>query len=58
MEYVEANLIVILKMNPTEYDCKLQRFPTTPQCAISQSDVVCWLTKRNCGVQEPESPTC
>jgi len=40
MEYAAANMIVILKMNPAEYGCKLQGFPITPQFAISQPGVV------------------
>jgi hypothetical protein len=41
MQYVAANIIVMLKMKPTEYGCKLQGFPTARQFAISRSDVVC-----------------
>jgi len=37
-------MIVMLKMNRTEYGCKLQRFPTSPQFAKSRSDVVCLST--------------
>jgi len=48
-------MIIILKMNPAEYGCKLQRFPTAPQVAKSQSDDVCGATGINCGVQPPES---
>jgi len=49
-------MIVMLKMNPTEYGCKLQGFPTAPQFAKSWSDVVCLVTGINCGVRPPESP--
>jgi len=40
MEYIAANMIVMLKMNPTDYGCQLQGFPTALKIAISQSDVV------------------
>jgi hypothetical protein len=43
-------MIVILKMNPAEYGCKLQGFPTTMQFALSRCDVVCLLTGIYCGV--------
>jgi len=43
-------MIVMLKMNPAEYGCKLQGFPTSPQVAKSRSDVVCLITGINCGV--------
>jgi len=51
-------MTVMLKMNPTEYGCKLQGFLTTPQFAKSRSDVVCLLTGINWGVKPPESPNC
>jgi len=50
MEYVAANMIVMLKINPAEYGCKLQGFPTAPHVANSRSDVVCLITGINCGV--------
>jgi hypothetical protein len=40
-------MIVLLKMNPAEYGSKLQGLPTTPQFAISRSDVVCLSTVIN-----------
>jgi len=49
-------MIVMLMMNPAEYGCKLQGFPTAPQLAISRSDVVCLVTGINCGVRPAESP--
>jgi len=49
-------MIVMLKMNPAEYGCKLQRFPTAPQFAKSRSDGVCLVTRINCGVRPLESP--
>ena len=49
-------MIVMIKMNPTEYGCKLQGFPTAPHVANSRSDVVCLITGINCGVRPPESP--
>jgi len=49
-------MIVMVKMNPTEYGCKLQGFPTGPQFAKSRSDIVCLVTGMNCGLQPPESP--
>jgi len=49
-------MIVILKMNPAEYGCKLPGFPTAPQVAKSRSDVVCSITGINYGVRPPESP--
>jgi len=49
-------MIVMLKMNPAEYGCKLQGFHTAPQEAKSRSDVVCLITGMNCGVRPPESP--
>jgi hypothetical protein len=58
MEYVAANIIVMLKMNPTQYGCKLQGFPTAPQFAISRSDVVGLLPGINCGVRPLESRNC
>jgi hypothetical protein len=51
-------MIVMIKMNPTEYGCKLQGFPTAPQCAKSRPDVVCLLTGINCSVRLLESPNC
>jgi len=51
-------MIVMLKMNPTEYGCKLQGFPTTPRFAKSQTDVVCLLAGINYGVRPPESLNC
>jgi len=51
-------MIVMLKMNPTEYGCKLQGFPTAPQFAISRSDVVWLLTVINWGVRPPELLNC
>jgi hypothetical protein len=44
MEYIAANMIIMNKMNPTEYGSKLQGFPTAPQFAISPSDVGCLIT--------------
>jgi len=58
MEYISANMIVMIKMNPSEYGCKLQGFPTAPQFAISRSDVACLITGINCGVRLPKSPNC
>jgi len=55
MEYVAANMTVMLMMNPAEYGCNLQGFPTAPQLAISRSDVICFVTRMNCGVRPPES---
>jgi len=49
-------MIVMLKMNPAEYGCKLQGFPTAPQVAKSQSDLVCLITGINRGVRPPDSP--
>jgi hypothetical protein len=51
-------MIIILKMNPAEYSCELQGFPSTLQFAISRSDVECLLTGIHCGVQPLESPNC
>ena len=51
-------MIVMLKMNPTEYGCKLQGFPTARQFAESWSDVVCLLTGINYGVRPLESLNC
>jgi len=48
----------MLKMNPTEYGCKLQGFPTAPQFPKSRSDVVCLVTGINYGVRPPESLDC
>jgi len=58
MEYIAANMIVMIKMNPTEYGCKLQGFPTAPQFAISRSDVACLITGISCGVRPPKWPNC
>jgi len=49
-------MIVMLKMNPAEYGCKLHGFPTAPQFAKSRPDVVCLVPGINCGVRPPESP--
>jgi len=49
-------MTVMLTMNPAEYGCNLQGFPTAPQLAISRSDVVSLVTRINCGVRPPESP--
>jgi len=51
-------MFVILKMNPAEYGCKMQVFPTAPQCAISRSDVVCLLTGMKCGVRQLKLHDC
>jgi len=51
-------MIVMLKMNRTEYGCKLQGFPTAPQFAKSRSDVVSLLTGINYSVSPPESLNC
>jgi hypothetical protein len=48
-------MIVMLKMNPTEYGCNLLGFPTAPQLVKSRSDVVCLVSMINCSVQPPES---
>jgi len=48
-------MIVMLKINPAEYGCMLQGFPTAPQVAKSRSDVVSLITGMNCGVRPPES---
>jgi hypothetical protein len=53
MEYIAANMIVVLKMNPADYRCKLQWFSTVPQFAISRSKVVCLIKGINGGVQLP-----
>ena len=34
-------MIVMIKTNPTEYGFKMQGFPTSPQFAISRSNVAC-----------------
>jgi len=49
-------MIIMLKMNPAEYGCKLQGFSTAPQFAKRRSDVVCLVTGINCGVRPVESP--
>ena len=49
-------MIVMLKMNPTEYGYKLQGLPTAPQCAKSRSDVVCLVPEIYSGLQPAESP--
>jgi hypothetical protein len=49
-------MTVMLTMNPAEYGCNLQRFPTAPQLAISQSDGVGLVTRINCSERPPESP--
>jgi len=49
-------MTVMLTMNPAEYGCNLQGFPTSPQLAISRSDVVCLVTWISCGVRPQESP--
>jgi len=49
-------MIVMLNINPADYGCKLQGFPTAPQVAKSRSDVVCLIPGINCGVRPPESP--
>jgi hypothetical protein len=47
-------MIVTLKMNRTEYGCKLQGLPTAPQFEKSRADVVCLLTGINYSVRPPE----
>ena len=51
-------MIVMLKMNPTEYGCKWQGFPTATQFAKSRSDDVCLVTGINYGVRPPELLNC
>jgi len=51
-------MTVMLKMNPTEYGCKLQGFPPTPQFAKSRFDVVCLLTAINWSERPPELANC
>jgi len=49
-------MTVMLTMNPAEYGCNLQGFPTTPQLAICRSDVIYLVSWVNCGERLPESP--
>jgi len=49
-------MTVMLTMNPAEYGCNLQGFPTAPQLAISRCELVCLVTRINSGVRPPESP--
>jgi hypothetical protein len=49
-------MTVMLTMNPAEYGCALQGFPTVPQLAIGRPDVVCLVRWINCGVRPLESP--
>jgi len=58
MEWVTANLHVLLKINHTEYSCRLQGFPTIPRFAVSLSNVVCLFTSINTGEQQPKSHVC
>jgi len=51
-------MIIMLQMNPTEYGCKLQGFPTAPPFAKSRSDGGCLLTAINYGVRRPELLNC
>jgi len=51
-------MIVILKMNPAEYGCKLQGYSTAPRFALSLSDVVCLSPGINCSVLQPELQDC
>jgi len=51
-------MIVIHKMNPAEYSCKLQGFPTAVRLAISRSDVVRLLTGINHGLPQPKLNNC
>jgi len=37
--FVEVNLHILLKTNPTAYGCRLPRFPTILQCALGFSHV-------------------
>jgi hypothetical protein len=53
-EYVAADMTVMLKMSSTEYGCRLQGFPATPQFAMNRSHVVCLLAGINCSVRRPE----
>ena len=49
IEWVSANVHILLKMNPALYSCKLQVFPTVVQFAVSWSDVVSLFTWINSG---------
>ena len=49
-------MTVMLMMYPAEYCCNFKMFPPAAQLAISRSDVVCLVTRINCGVRPPESP--
>jgi methionine synthase I (cobalamin-dependent) len=56
MESVAANMIVMLKMNPTEYGFKLQGFLTARQFGNSLSDDLFFVSGMNCGVRPQEVP--
>jgi len=45
-------MILLLKMNRTEYGSTLQGYPTAPQYAIGRSDVICLLTRMNESVHQ------
>ena len=49
-------MLVIVKMISAANSFQFQGFPTVRRCAIIRSDVVCLVTKINCGVRPPESP--
>jgi len=58
MEWVTANLHVLVKINPTEYSSKLLGFPTVPWFAVCWSDLLCLFTETNRGERQLKYHDC
>jgi len=55
MEWVTANMQILLKTKPKVYSCRLHGVLTVPRCAVSVSDVACLFTGLHCGEQQLKS---
>ena len=55
IESVTTNLLVLFKMNPAAYSCRLQGTPTVPRFAVSRTAVVCFFTGIYWGKRQQKS---
>jgi len=58
MEWVTANMHILLQMNSTVYSYRLQMFPTVPRFAVCQSNVFCLYTAIHRGEWQLTSHVC